>query len=1116
VEAHGTGTPLGDPIELGALAEVFAANHTDDRPLLVGAVKSTIGHTEAAAGAAGVAKCLVAFSRGELPPNLHFEKATPHVDWRSSRLAVVEKPVALPRDADGRSIVGVSSFGISGTNAHLVLEAPPKAPVSAAQLERPAHILTLSARTDAALRSLGNDWGAAFSRTDAIADLCHTANVGRARLGRRAAIFGRTKADFTRALTALHEGVEAPGLLVGGGRETPRVAFLFTGQGAHFTGMGKALYDSALPFRDALDACAAVAAPLLERDLREVLFSSDPAVLDDPLVIQPANFALQVALAATWRAWGVEPVAMLGHSLGEYAAAYAAGVFSLSDAMRVVVARGRGAALCHQQGAMAAVSAPQDVVERSVADLGDLEFAAFNGPQDFVVSGAPASVEALARRIEGEGGRAKVLAVPFGSHSHWVERALPPLDEALRSVSFKPARIELGSNLTGDIGDALSMSNAAYWRAQMRQPVRFGEALARLAGRGITHFIEIGPHPVLSAQGLENLGEGYAWLASMRRDGDPWNDILASLQHLSVDGAAVNWRGFDAGYSRLRVAAPTYPFERSRHWFDARPQSQASASEAWSHATAAAQRQSQQGPLGLDVASYAGKWDVLARLTHAITLSLLSEAGLFAQPEQHDLHVLLKRMHIAPAFAPLVTRWLGRLVDLGILTRDGTLYGAGSELPRPDLDALWAEAELRFADNEPLFAYVRQCGRLAGDVVTGRESPLETMFPGGSFDIAEGVYEKSQTSLYLNAMLASAVTVFAASAGRARPLRILEIGAGTGASTASILPGLGSDTAYTFSDVSDVFLSRAKEKFVDRGNLRFATFDLDRQIADQGYIEGQFDLIIAVNAVHASADLEASLARLASLLAPGGMIALGETTTAFPWFDFTTGLIEGWRQHMDTLRKDGPLLGAAAWTDALRGAGFAAAAHFPEAGAAANVLGQHLILARKAGELSEAAGAAWSAPAETPHAPPAEERTPVVSVLETLAQVAPVERLDVMRALVRGHLRAILGITEEGAPDRQARLTDLGFDSLMAVQLRNRLTRALALEKPLPASMIFDHPTLDALSLALLEMLAPKTAQPIASLAQAAQPQPVSADAVAAMSDADIAALLAARMEGGR
>lgn len=1115
VEAHGTGTPLGDPIELGALAEVFAASRTSACPLLVGSVKSTIGHIEAAAGAAGVAKCLVAFVRGELPPNLHFSRPTPHVDFEASRVAVVDRPVPLPRGPDGRCLVGVSSFGISGTNAHVVLEAPQAAAALPTGMDRPAHILTLSARSKAALRALGDGWRAAFSQSDRVADLCHTANCGRAQFDHRAAIVGNSREDFARALSALHEGRQASNLLIGERRETaPRVAFLFTGQGAHFAGMGKAIYDTAPAFRDALDACAEVAAPLLDQDLRQVLFASDEAMLADPSLIQPANFALQVALTALWRAWGVEPVAMLGHSLGEYAAAYAAGVFSLPDAMRVVVARGRGAARCYGQGAMAAISAPQDILQRAIADLGELEFAAFNGPQDFVVSGTPSSVAALIQRIEGEGGRAKLLAVPFGSHARWVEPALPTLVDALGGVDFRPAQIELSNNLTGDIGDSRSMSNAAYWRAQMRQPVRFREALERIAGRDVTHFIEIGPHPVLSAQGLENLGDRYAWLASMRRDGDPWSELLGSLQRLSVDGATIDWRAFDTGHRRARVAAPTYPFERKRHWIDASPQSevlvrpQASADEMWSHATAAARRQSGQGPLGLDVASYPGKWDLLARLTQAVTLAMLHDAGLFVQPEQHDQRTLMARLAIAPSFVPLVTRWLDRLVEAGVLSKRGDIYRAETRLRRPDLAALWAEVDARFADNKPLLNYVRHCGKLVVDVVTGRESALETMFPAGSFAMAEDLYERSQTAEYTNAMLAAAVKAFAASA--ARPLRILEIGAGTGAGTSAVLPVLDRANIYTFSDVSDVFLSFGKEKFASYDNIRFAIFDLDREIADQGYGEGQFDLIISVNAVHASADLRASLVQLQRLLAPGGLLALSESTIAFPWFDFTTGLIEGWRQHMDSLRKDGPLLGAAAWMEALSAAGFLRTAQFPEAGGIANVLGQHIFLARKAGELGGAGETRSSLP-EKLDSPAQDVQLPTVSVVEELEQAAPLERIDIMRNFVRGHVSAVLGLAEDNAPNRKARLTDLGFDSLMAVQLRNRLTRGLRLQRPLPASTMFDHPTIDALSIALLELVMPST-----GAAPDHEPQHVAPGAVAVLSDAEIAALLARRVEGIR
>ena len=567
VEAHGTGTPLGDPIEIGALQAVYGLA---GRTLPVGSIKTNIGHTEGAAGLAGVAKVILALQKASIPPSLNFKRGNPHIDW-SAGIAVATAVRPFPCDARGRLVAGVSAFGFSGTNAHVILEAARTTEAQEPAMERPVHVLALSARTDEGLRALAGRWKARFEAGDAAADLCHTANVGRAQLDRRAAIVGQKPQDFVVFLDTLAQGKAAPSLPVSAGDVvgTPKIAFLFTGQGAHFAGMGRELYETSRMFREALDACAAAAAPHLDVKLLAAMFSEDPAALENPLVIQPAGFALQIGLLALWRSWGVEPLAALGHSLGEYAAAYAVGIMSLEDAMRVVVARGRGAALCAGKGGMVAVSAPREVIDRGLTEIGDLELAGHNAPQDFVVSGSPEAVAALAAFVQREGGRAKMLPVPFGSHSRWVEPALPTLATALAQTTFQPSRLAVAANVSGKLAGAGEMSTADYWLSQMRKPVRFAEGIEALATLGITHYIEIGPHPVLCTAGVECLGDKPTWLASMRREGSAWTDLLEGVQRLFVDGARIDWRGFDNAYGRRRVAAPTYPFQRTRHWIEA-------------------------------------------------------------------------------------------------------------------------------------------------------------------------------------------------------------------------------------------------------------------------------------------------------------------------------------------------------------------------------------------------------------------------------------------------------------------------------------------------------------------------------------------------------------------
>jgi acyl transferase domain-containing protein len=1105
VEAHGTGTPLGDPIEIGALQAVYGQA---GRTLSVGSIKTNIGHTEGAAGLAGVAKVILALQKASIPPSLNFKIGNPHIDW-SAGITVVTSVRPFPRDARGRLVAGVSAFGFSGTNAHVILEAAQPTEAQEPAMERRAHVLALSARTDEALRALAGRWKARFEAPDAPADLCHTANVGRAQLDRRAAIVGQKAQDFVVSLDRLAQGKAAPSLLVSTGHRVapPKIAFLFTGQGAHFAGMGRELYETSPRFREALDACAAAAAPHLDAGLLAAMFSDDPAALEDPLVIQPAGFALQIGLLALWRSWGVEPLAVLGHSLGEYAAAYAAGIMSLEDAMCVVVARGRGAALCFGKGAMVAVSAPRDVIDRGLTEIGELELAGHNAPQDFVVSGSPEAIAALAAFVQGKGGRAKVLPVPFGSHSRWVEPALPTLANALAQTNFQPSRLAIAANVSGKLANAGEMSTADYWLSQMRRPVRFAEGIDALAALGITHYVEIGPHPVLCAAGIECLGDEPTWLASMRREGSAWTDLLEDVQRLFVDGARIDWRGFDSAYGRRKLAAPTYPFQRTRYWIDATaaPVCVVPAAAIWARTAIAAEQQSGQGPLGLDAAGYPARWALLERIALGQTTAMLRKAGLFLAPESHDLKQIAARMGITTEYVALLRRWLDRLVATGQLAGNGEVYTSSRALAAPPLEAMWTEAEALFADNRGLFNYIRHCGRIMGDVVTGRESPLETLFPGGDFDLAHDLYERSQTMCYINAVAAAAVSAFGAAASR--PLRVLEIGAGTGATTQAVVAALPASAAYHFTDVSDLFLDRARARFATYPKVRFGRFDLDLPLAEQGYEEGQYDLIVSANAVHACTDLAATLREIRSLLAPGGMLALVESTTPFAWFDFTTCLIEGWRKHADGLRTDGPLLRPEVWRRALTEAGFAEVGAWPGPGSPGDTLGQHLILAQVEGELGESA-TATDVPAATV---PAVERVAEVSRLDILAMPAA-ERTHAMRDFVRGEVMGVLRSDPNDPPMRHVRFADLGMDSLMALQLRNRLSRGLAMPKPLAASVMFDHPTIDAISAYLLKAAAPVLAE---AALQPIPPKPsIRAEEVAAMGDADIEALLDARLKG--
>jgi acyl transferase domain-containing protein/SAM-dependent methyltransferase len=1135
VEAHGTGTPLGDPIEVGALGAALCEGRAVGRPLAIGSVKTNFGHLEAAAGVAGVIKVVLSLRRRAIAPHLHFKAGNPHIDWSTLPIAVPTADTPwVP--IDGRRLAGVSSFGFSGTNAHVILEeAPAEVAASAAAkvtrvAERPLHLLAISAREPAALADLARRYEAAVATDVSAGDLCYSANAGRSHFSHRLAVVGTTTAELRRALSAHLDGGSSEAVASGRmeGAARPRVAFLFTGQGAQHAGMGRVLYETAPVFRRVLEQCALGLAPHLDRGLLDLMFATgEDSRINETRYAQPANFALEVALAQLWRSWGIEPAVVMGHSLGEYAAACIAGLLPLEEGLRLVAARGRLAEELSLDGAMGAVFAPEEVVNAALAASdGSLTIAAYNGPEHFVLSGPRATVEKTLARLETSGARVRLLRVPLAAHSQQIDPVLPAFRRVLETIRFEAPAIALISNVSGALAGLDEVGRVDYWLAHMRQPVRFAQSMRVLAAQSITHCIEIGPHPVLLGMGAECSGGAECeWLPSLHRERADWTDLLAGLQRLYVSGAEIDWQGFDRDYPRHKVALPTYPFRDRRHWMDIVGQAPAgssvSAAARWTRVSDAARRQSEQGPLDLNAASYPAKWDCFARLTAAHAVRTLREAGLFAHAlERHTVDAVLAVAGIATTYKHLVQRWLDRLVGLGSLRMHGAEYLCERPLPEPGIQALWAEAERLFTDNRQLLAYVRHCGDLVSAVLRGQESPLETLFPGGSPELAQDLYERSATMRYVNGVAAAAFGALSATTLAGRTLRVLEVGAGTGGTSASLLPMLLPErTRYVFTDMSGLFLERARERFAAYGFIDYRLFNMELDPAAQGYPPSSFDVIVSANAVHATTDLRLTLRRLRELLAPGGLLVLVESTTHLDWFDMTTGLIGGWQHFADDLRTDNPLLAPQKWLAALHDAGFEAALALPEAGSAAEKLGQHVLVARVPGELGGGVATTDVAAGQLHSSTPAQvvataSSEQAASFRQRVLDTLPGDRLELLRDFVRERVVRVLKLDAAEPPGRHERLMDLGFDSLMAVQLRNQLSRGAGLERPLPATLMFDHPTIEALAAYLLERVVPaEVAGTSGAQATAAAVVPLlGEDAIAAMSDAQIEELLLERL----
>ncbi len=599
LETHGTGTSLGDPIEVQAIGAALAAGHSHANPVLLGAVKTNLGHLEGAAGVTGLVKAALALQRRLIPPTLHFNTPNPLIAWENLPVKVVTVPTPFPA-ANGRRVAGVSAFGFSGTNAHVVLEefseswqtgAGQSAPVVSAASSRPRHVLALSAKSEQALQELAKRYATHLAAHPdlELAAVCRTANTGRAHLSHRLALTAASRAELHAKLVEFANGHLPAGSQRGEVvvDEQPKIAFLFTGQGAQYLDMGRRLYETQPVFRQTLEHCEELLRPHLEKPLLSVLFSDRSSVAADHRSLntepwlhqtaytQPALFALEYALAELWRAWGVWPSAVLGHSVGEYAAACLAGVFDLADALKLIAARGRLMQEKCEPGAMAAVAASGAEVEQVLAAAaGAVTIAALNGPQNTVISGPAEAIDELCRKFEAEGRKTRRLTVSHAFHSPLMEPMLDEFEAIAAEVKYAAPRLGLVSNVTGSFESGAFFSNAGYWRRHVRSAVRFAQSMQALHERGYHIFVEVGPHPTLLGMGVKcfaaDAAEADLWLPSLRQGRDDWQQMLDSLAALYVNGVAVDWPGFERDAPRGKVILPTYPFQRRRFWFEQR------------------------------------------------------------------------------------------------------------------------------------------------------------------------------------------------------------------------------------------------------------------------------------------------------------------------------------------------------------------------------------------------------------------------------------------------------------------------------------------------------------------------------------------------------------------
>jgi len=570
VETHGTGTALGDPIEITALRQVFCTQTEHQQFCALGSVKTNVGHLDTAAGVTSLIKTALALHHAQIPPSLHFEQPNPQIDFANSPFYVNVELEDWPQAETPRR-AGVSSFGMGGTNAHVVIEAAPALKPSGPS--RPWHLLVLSAKTATALEQSTQNLASHLQQPVAnLADVGYTLQVGRQRFEHRRMVVCQTSEE---AIAALQAPTTPPVLTHAQPDVSPALAFLFPGQGSQYINMGRELYDSEPIFQTWIDRCATVLQPHLELDLRTLLYPApgDEATAKQQLqqtsIAQPALFIVEYALAQLWMQWGLEPDALLGHSIGEYVAACLAGVFSLEDTLMLVAQRGR-LMQSLPPGAMLAVSLSAEAV-RPWLNL-EVTLAAINAPQMCVVAGTETTVQALQAKLEQQGIGCQRLHTSHAFHSPMMEPILQPFQKFVAQVQrYTPQRSWI-SNVTGTWITPAEATDPHYWAQHLRQPVCFAEGLTTLMQEPNRVFLEVGPGRTLSTLVRQfSAAEGQVVLSSLRHPKDAQSDVaflLNMLGRLWLAGITIDWSQFYSHEQRQRVCLPTYPFERQRYWIE--------------------------------------------------------------------------------------------------------------------------------------------------------------------------------------------------------------------------------------------------------------------------------------------------------------------------------------------------------------------------------------------------------------------------------------------------------------------------------------------------------------------------------------------------------------------
>ncbi|ECA1950216.1 yersiniabactin polyketide synthase HMWP1 [Salmonella enterica subsp. enterica serovar Virchow] len=936
IETHGTGTPLGDAIEIEALRNVYAPR-PQDRRCALGSVKGNMGHLDTAAGIAGLLKTVLAVSRGQIPPMLHFHTPNPALKLEGSPFTI---PASAQAWQDDMRYAGVSSFGIGGTNCHMIVASLPdalKKCLPNADDSRKSTELLLSAASASALRRLAKNYAGALRENAEASDLAFTALRAR-RLDLPFRLAASLNAETAAALSAWAEEKSGPPVYSGHGA-CGKLVWLFTGQGSHWRTMGQAMHHHSATFADTLERCFSACGDMLTPSLREAMFNPDSALLDDMAWAQPAIVAFEIAMAAHWRAEGLKPDFAIGHSVGEFAAAVVCGHYTIEQVMPLVCRRGALMQQC-ASGAMVAVFADEDTL-MPLACRFELDLAANNGKQHTVFSGPESRLAEFCAALSQQDINYRRLSVTGAAHSALLEPILDRFQDACAGLHAEPGQIQLISTLTADLIDESTLNQADYWRRHMRQPVRFIQSIQVAHNLGARVFLEIGPDAQLVASGPREYRDSVYWIASARRNKEASEILNQALLQLYAAGVALPWADLLAGDGQ-RVSAPRYPFDTERYWKESAPR----ACEPADAALSAGLRVAIGAATALDLPRLEALKRCATRL-HALYVDrLVQRCAGDAIEKGVDTITIMRRGRLLPRYQQLLQRLLNNCVADGDYRCADGRYSRARPIEHQQRASLLTELAGYCEGFQAIPDTIARAGERLFEMMSGAEEPVAIIFPQGASDGVEVLYQEFSFGRYFNHIAAGVLRGIIQTRQPRQPLRILEVGGGTGGTTAWLLPELKGVPAleYHFTDISALFTRRARQKFADYDFVHYDELDLEKEAQSQGFRAQSYDLIVAANVIHATRHIGRTLDNLRPLLKPGGRLLMREITQPMRLFDFVFGPLVLPLQDLDA--REGELfLTTGQWQQQCRRAGFSKVEWLPQDGSPTAGMSEHIILA---------------------------------------------------------------------------------------------------------------------------------------------------------------------------